>query len=119
MFGKVINGKFIAPPVNDGNKLNVYRDPDWCAAHGFHELTDEEIASIKPEKPEIRLSKLAIIEAAGEKWPEWKAKIEAAPGAWDMWEAATYLVVGHPALAPFWKELSADERRLLLTKCRY
>ena len=113
-----MNGRLIAPPVNDGNKLNVYRDPEWLAAHGFHELTADEIASIKPEKREIRLSKLAIVTELGDQWPTWKAKIEAA-GAWPMWEAATYLVVGHPALAPFWKELSRDQRRMLLTKCRY
>ena len=118
MFGKVVNGKFIAPPVNDGNKLNVYRDPEWLAAHGFHELTADEIASIKPEKREIRLSKLSIVTELGEAWPTWEAKIKAA-GVWPLWENATYLVVGHPALAPFWKQVTVEERRMLLTKCRY
>ena len=119
MFGKVVDGRFIAPPENDGNRMNVYLDAEWLAAHGFHELTAEEIASIKPpEKPEIRLSKLAIIEAIGDQWPTWKTKIEAA-GAWDYWEAATYLVVGHPRFAPFWKQLKPEERKLLLAKCRY
>lgn len=118
MFGKVVKGKFVAPPVNDGNKLNVYLDAEWLAAHGFHELTAEEIASIKTPKREIRLSKLAIVTELGDQWPTWEAKIKAA-GVWPLWENATYLVVGHPALAPFWKELSADERKLLLKKCRY
>ena len=118
MFGKVVNGKFVSPPVNDGNKLNVYLDHDWLAAHGFHELTEEEIASIKPEKREIRLSKLSIIDFAGDKWPKYKAQIEAA-GAWDFWEAATYLVVGHPKVAPFWKTLDAETRQAILKNCRY
>ena len=119
MFGKVVDGRFIAPPENDGNRMKVYLDAEWLAAHGFHELTAEEIASIKPpEKPEIRLSKLAIIEAIGDQWPTWKTKIEAA-GAWDYWEAATYLVVGHPKFVPFWKTLDAETRRAILKNCRY
>lgn len=118
MFGKVIDGEFVAPPVNTGNKVNVYLDPVWLVKHGFHELTKEEIESIKPKRPEIKLSKLSIITAAGDKWPEWKAKIEEA-GALDAWDAATYLVVGHPLLEPFWKTLSVQERKQLITTCRY
>ena len=118
MFGKVINGVFVPPPVNDGNKLNVYKDPVWLSENGFHELTSEEIASIKPKAREIKLSKLSIIAAAGEKWPVWKARIEEA-GAWDAWEAATYLVVGHPLFEPFWRHLTAEERKLLIQNCKY
>lgn len=118
MFGKVVNGRFIAPPVNSGRQVNVYQDAAWLAAHGFHELTAEEVASIQPEKREIKLSKLSIIDFAGDQWPAYKAKIEAA-GAWDFWEAATYLVVGHPKFVPFWKELDAETRQAILKNCRY
>ena len=118
MFGKVVNGKFVPSPVNAGRQVNVYQNPEWLSAHGFHELTAEEIASIKPEKREVRLSKLSIIDFAGDQWPTYKAKIEAA-GAWDFWEAATYLVVGHPKVAPFWKTLDAETRQAILKNCRY
>lgn len=118
MFGKIVNGKFVPPPLNADGIINVYKDAEWLAAHGFHQLTKEEIASLKPPTPEIKLSKLSIIAAAGDKWPEWKKKIEEA-GAWDAWEAATYLVVGHPLFDPFWKGLTHEERKQLLKNCRY
>ena len=47
MKGKIVNNKIVYPPVNDGNKMNVYNDEQWLQANGFHELTDEEIKSVK------------------------------------------------------------------------
>ena len=118
MLGKVVNGKLIVPPVNSGNNINVYKDPEWLEANGFHELTDEELDSITIAIPEVRLSKLSIIEEAGEQWPKWKRKIEEA-GAKDYWDACTYIVVGNKLFEPFWDSLTEDEKKLLLVKCRY
>lgn len=47
MIGKIINNKIVFPPVNDGNKMNVYQDSEWLIANGFHELTEEELKSVR------------------------------------------------------------------------
>lgn len=47
MYGKIINNKIIYPPVNNGNKMNVYNDEQWLQANGFHELTEEELKSVR------------------------------------------------------------------------
>ena len=40
MIGKIINNKIVFPPVNDGNKMNVYKDSEWLITNGFHELLE-------------------------------------------------------------------------------
>lgn len=47
MIGKIINNKIVYPPVNDGNKMNVYNDEQWLQANCFHELTEEELKSVR------------------------------------------------------------------------
>lgn len=118
MIGKIVNGKLVFPPTNDGNKLNVYKNPEWLKDHGFHELTQEELASIKHEPKAIKLSKLSIIEALGEEWPVWKALIQEA-GAWDYWEACTYIETTNPRFKPFLRKMSPEQRKMLMTQCRY
>ena len=49
MFCKIINGKLVLPPHNDGNKINVHLDPQWCEAHGFTDMTVAEINAAKAE----------------------------------------------------------------------
>ena len=118
MIGKIVNGKIVFPPTNSGNKLNVYKDPEWLVAHGFHELTQEELAAVK-HTPEVRkYSKLKIIEALGENWAAWKAKIEAA-GLLDYWTNCQYLASDYPAFQQFYRQLSPEERKLLNTRCRW
>ena len=118
MFGKIVNGKFVSPPVNSGNRLNVHKDPQWLAAHGYHELTAEEITAIKPSAPVRKYSKLKIIETLGENWNAWKAKIEAA-GLLDYWNNCQYLASDYPAFKQFYRQLSPEERKLLNTRCRW
>ena len=119
MIGKIVNGKLVFPPVNSGNRINVHKDPIWLKQHGFHELTSEELKNVVPPKREpMKFSKYKIIQELGEAWPTWKAKIVEA-GAWDWWEACTYLSMDDDNFKMFWKQLSRDERVLLRTKCRY
>lgn len=49
MFCKVINGKLVQPPHNDGNKINVHLDLEWLAAHGYTDMTNAEINAAKAE----------------------------------------------------------------------
>ena len=118
MYGKIVNGKLVTPPVNAGNKLNVYADKTWLEANGFKELTAEDFAQIKPEQVVRKYSKLKIVEALGDAWPVWKQKIEAA-GLSDYWQACQYLASDHPAFAQFFKQLSKEERQMLNKSCRY
>ena len=116
MYGKIVNGKLVTPPVNSGNKFNVYKDKEWLEANGFHELTTEDFAKIERKKAVRKYSKLRIIEVLGEAWPTWKAKIDAA-GMTDYWNACTYLASDHPAFAQFFKQLSTEERQMLNKNC--
>lgn len=118
MIGKIVDNKIVFPPTNDGNKLNVYKDPEWLKAHGFHELTQEELDSVKREPRAIKLSKLAIIEFLGEEWPKWKAMIQEA-GAMDYWDACTYIESTNKHFHPFLRKLTPELRKALYTKCKY
>ena len=35
MYAKIISGKVVYPPKNDGNRVNVNLDNAWLAEHGF------------------------------------------------------------------------------------
>ena len=119
MFGKVVNGKFIAPPVNDGNKTNVYKDPVWLEEHGFHELTQEEIKSIQPpDREPIKFSKLSIVRILGDTWTEWEQRLVEA-GVKSYWDNCTYLSMDDSDFMTFWKQLASGERKILLDYCRY
>ena len=118
MYGKIVNGKLVTPPVNAGNKLNVYADKAWLEANGFKELTAEDFAQIKNEPVVRKFSKLKIVEALGEAWPTWRQKIDEA-GMTDYWNACQYLASDHPAFAQFYKQLPPAERQLLNRSCIY
>lgn len=120
MFGKIVNGKFVAPPTHCGNRLNVYKDMQWLAENGYHELTKDEIAKfLSNRKPsEIKFSKLAIIRALGDAWPTWKAKIAEA-GMTEYWDNCTYLSTADDDFNKFYRKLSGDEKRMLITNCKY
>ena len=61
MYAKIEDGKIILPPHNDGNHFNVHLDPAWLAAHGFTDMSEEELAPYRPKPPEQTVfSKLAI-----------------------------------------------------------
>lgn len=61
MYAKIEDGKIILPPHNDGNYFNVHLDPAWLAAHGFTDMSEEELAPYRPKPPEQTVfSKLAI-----------------------------------------------------------
>lgn len=61
MYAKIEGDNLIFPPHNDGNRYNVHLDPQWLAAHGFRDMTEEEIAPYLPKPPEQTVfSKLAI-----------------------------------------------------------
>jgi len=61
MYAKIEDGKIILPPHHDGNHFNVHLDPDWLAAHGFRDMSEEELAPYRPQPPEQTVfSKLAI-----------------------------------------------------------
>lgn len=57
MIAKIVNNKVVFPPVNDGNKMNVYQDSEWLEANGFHELTEEEIKSVREVEAKDRKEK--------------------------------------------------------------
>ena len=57
MIAKIVNKKIVFPPVNNGNKMNVYQDSEWLEANGFHELTEEEIKSVKEAEAKERKEK--------------------------------------------------------------
>ena len=61
MYAKIEDDNLIFPPHNDGNRCNVHLDPQWLAAHGFRDMTEEELAPYRPKPPEQTVfSKLAI-----------------------------------------------------------
>lgn len=61
MYAKIEDGKAVFPPHNDGNHVNVDLDPVWLSAHGFRDMTDEELAPYLPEPiSQTVFSKLAI-----------------------------------------------------------
>ena len=45
MYCKIENGRPVYPPKNDGCHFNVDVDPDWLAAHGYTDMTPEQIAA--------------------------------------------------------------------------
>lgn len=57
MIGKIVNNKVVFPPVNDGVKLNVYQDPEWLEANGFHELTEEELKPVRDAENKSRIQR--------------------------------------------------------------
>lgn len=61
MYAKIEDGKIILPPHNDGDHYNVHLDPQWLAAHGFRDMSEEELAPYRPApEPQTVFSKLAI-----------------------------------------------------------
>lgn len=65
MIGKIINNKIVFPPVNDGNRMNVYQDSEWLEANGFHELTEEELKPVRDA--EIKLKNKKRIDSINKK----------------------------------------------------
>lgn len=49
MYCKIVNGKLVLPPDNDGNRINVHLDPEWCEVHGFTDMSVAEINAAKAE----------------------------------------------------------------------
>lgn len=118
MIGKIVNGKLITPPINFGNRFNVFKDSEWLSSNGFHKLTIEDFKQLKHISPVRKYSKFKIVEILGEAWPIWKQKIEEA-GMMEYWESCNYLASDHKAFRKFYRQLSAEERKLLNTKCRW
>lgn len=82
----------------------------WMIAHGYHE---EEPAAPEPVAPSPTIySKYKIVRALGDKWPVFRAAIEAA-GLWELWNAATELSEDDPAFQTFLAGLGEDELVLL------
>ncbi len=57
MYCKIINGRIVLPPKNDGNRINVHLDPAWLEAHGYRDMTGTEINAAKKEWKEAHPDK--------------------------------------------------------------
>lgn len=77
-----------------------------------------KLPKAKPRKKEIKFSKLKIIELLGDKWTELRAQIEEL-GLLERFNQATYLSLDNPDFRLFFQTLSIEEKKLLVTKCRY
>ena len=67
MYAKIEEGKIILPPHNDGDHYNVHLDPQWLEAHGFRDMSEEELAPYRPKPPEQTVfSKLSVRRAMRE-----------------------------------------------------
>lgn len=71
-----------------------------------------------PEPEPKRYSKLKIIDALGEAWPEKQAELEAA-GIYEKFTQATFLSTDYPAFAAIYNNLTDEERRILDEECLY
>lgn len=110
-------GKAFTNPLILSNGATVYYPtPEQLAENGYFPIT---IAiNTSNTMSNIKLSKLSIIEYLGDAWPSWKQKIIES-GAWDYWEACTYIETSNKRFLPFLNALTAKEKHDLITKCRY
>ena len=86
MYAKIENGNIVLPPHHDGNHFNVHLDPAWLAAHGFRDMSEEELAPYRPKPPEQTVfTKLSIRRAMRSLGIE--AKLDALLNASDTFRA--------------------------------
>lgn len=106
--GKIYNGKGICV----GKMWYSNPSREQFVAAGWEEFTPEPA----PPAPK-RYSKLKVIRALGERWPEYRAGLEAA-GLWDQFVAAAWLDESDPAFAAVLATLTPEEREAL-AGCEY
>lgn len=107
--GVVYTGKLVLP---DGTRKWGASDEELLA-NGW-----EWVEPAPPEPGPKRYSKLKIIRALGEAWPQKKAELEAA-GVLDQFMAAQFMAEDDPGFAPVYASLTDEEKRILDEECRY
>ena len=109
--GKIYQGGGV---VVDGMR-HFNPSPEQFIAAGYTEYVPP-VPEPAPAAPK-RYSKLKVIRALGERWPEYKAGLEA-NGLLDQFMAAAYLDESDPAFAAALATLT-DAEREALEECRY
>ena len=90
-----------------GNHWHSNPTPEMMRANGWEWV-----------EPPKRYSKLKVIRALGERWPEYKAGLEA-NGLLDEFMAAQFLAADDPAFAAVYATLSEAEKATLDAECLY
>jgi len=102
MFAKLDEaGNIVRPPHNDGNRMNVHRDPEWLAEHGFEERSPEWFKEhTPPPPPRTVFTKLEIRRAMRYLGIEAKldALLEASPTFAADWRDAQEIDLADPVL---------------------
>ena len=95
----------------------------WYSNPSREQMREAGWTWIEPEPepvppPPKRYSKLKIVRKLGERWPEYKAGLEA-NGLFDQFMAAQFLAEDDPAFAAVYATLTDAEKETLDTECLY